>query len=213
MHTFVFLRHAESEGNAQGYLQGQVDSSLTAQGKAQASALAERWKALGVTFDRLICSPLLRARQTAAPLVAALGVEIEFEPLLAERSFGALEGKPFAEIYQVQPPIEFTAPFIRVGETGESQVDLYLRASQALQKLVNLPQGRYLIVSHGSILNKTLFAILGITPQGHGRSPTFQFDNLSYAHLTYDEANLRWRWIAFTSPEQWDGRLEMKWKT
>jgi broad specificity phosphatase PhoE len=80
-----------------------------------------------------------------------------------------------------------------------------------LQKLINLPHGRYLIVAHGSILNKTIFAILGITPQGHGWSPTFQFGNLSYAHLTYDADNLRWRWISFTSPEQWDGNLEVKW--
>ena len=137
-------------------------------------------------------------------------MEIEIEPLWKERSFGELEGRAFAEINQLQPPVDFSAPFIRVGETGESQVDLYLRACQALQKLVNLPQGRYLVVAHGSILNKTMFAILGITPQGHGRSPTFHFDNLSYAHLTYDAASLRWRWIGFTSPGQWDGSLEVK---
>ena len=210
MHDFVFLRHAESEGNAQGYLQGQIDSPLSERGKSQAASLAERWKALGVTFDHLVCSPLLRACQTASPIAEALGVEIEIEPLWKERSFGKLEGRAFADINQAQPPVDFSAPFVRVGETGESQVDLYLRACQVLQKLVNLPQGRYLIVAHGSILNKTMFAILGITPQGHGRSPTFHFDNLSYAHLTYDHASLRWRWIGFTSPEQWDGRLEVK---
>ena len=32
MHDFVFLRHAESQGNAQGYLQGQIDSPLSERG-------------------------------------------------------------------------------------------------------------------------------------------------------------------------------------
>ena len=211
MHVFVFLRHAESEGNARQYLQGQVDSPLTEKGKAQAAMLSERWKALGVSFDRLICSPLLRARQTAEPIAGLLGVPIEVEPLLAERRFGVLEGQPFVDIRQMQPPIDFSAPYSPVGGEGESQMDLYLRACQMLQKLVRLPEGRTLVVSHGAILGKLMYAILGITPQGHGRSPTFRFGNLAYVHLAYEEARLQWSWISFTSPEQWDGSLNTSW--
>ena len=211
MHDFVFLRHAESEGNAQGYLQGQIDSPLSERGKSQAAALAKRWKALGVTFDHLICSPLLRARQTAEPIAAALGLEIETEPLLAERSFGVLEGLSFDEIRQSQPSVDYFSPFSPAGENGESQVDLYLRSLQVLQKLVNRPPGRCLVVAHGAILGKVLFAILGITPQGHGRNPVFRLGNLSYVHLIYDAAIPQWSWISFTSPEQWDGSLETKW--
>lgn len=211
MHDFVFLRHAESEGNAGEYLQGQIDSSLTERGKEQADRLAERWKTLGVSFDRIICSPLLRARQTAAPLSAALGVSIELEPLWAERSFGLLEGQPFEALRQMEPPVDYSAPYTPVGETGESQIDLYLRACQALQKLVRLPAGRCLVVAHGAILGKTMYAILGITPQGHGKSPVFRFGNLSYVHLTYEDGARQWSWISFTSPEQWDGSLITKW--
>jgi broad specificity phosphatase PhoE len=211
MHDFVFLRHAESEGNAQGYLQGQVDSPLTEQGKIRSASLAERWKELGVQFDRLLCSPLLRARQTAAPLSAALGVEIEFEPLLKERCFGNLEGLSFEEIRQRQPSVDYFDPYIPAGEGGESQLDLYLRACQVVQKLVNLSPGRILVVAHGAILGKVLFSILGITPQGHGRSPVFRLGNLSYVHVVYNESIHQWSWISFTSPEQWVGNLETKW--
>ena len=211
MHDFVFLRHAESEGNAQGYLQGQVDSPLTERGKTQAARLAGRWKDLEVNFDRLVCSPLLRARQTAEPISLALGVEIEFEPLLKERCFGVLDGLSFDEIRQRQPAVDYFDPYIPAGEGGESQVDLYLRACQVVQKLVRLPAGRILVVAHGAILGKVLFAILGITPQGHGRSPVFRLGNLSYVHVVYDDSVHQWSWISFTSPEQWDGNLETKW--
>jgi probable phosphoglycerate mutase len=211
MRAFVFLRHAESEGNALQYLQGQVDSSLTENGIAQSARLAERWKSLGVAFDRLLCSPLLRARQTAEPVASLLGVPLEVEPLLAERKFGSLEGQPFEQIRQMQPPVDFSAPYTAVGGEGESQIDLYLRACQVLQKLVRLPEGRTLVVSHGAILGKLMYAVLGITPQGHGRSPVFRFGNLSYVNLVYDEARLQWSWISFTSPEQWDGNLGTSW--
>jgi len=58
----VFLRHGESVGNAEDRFQGQADFPLTDKGRAQAKALAERWLVEGVTFDRCISSPLLRAR-------------------------------------------------------------------------------------------------------------------------------------------------------
>jgi 2,3-bisphosphoglycerate-dependent phosphoglycerate mutase len=211
LHEFVLLRHAESEGNAQEYLQGQFDSPLTELGREQSVRLAARWKALGVSFDRIICSPLLRARQTAEPLISTFAAPLELDPIWAERSFGRLEGVPFTTINEMQPPVDYFDPYAAVGGTGESQVDLYLRACQGLQKLVRLPAGCYLVISHGAILGKVLYAALGITPQGHYKSPVFRFGNLAYVHLVYDAAERQWSWLEFTSPERWDGSLGGRW--
>lgn len=210
-YDIIFLRHAESQGNAQGFLQGQIDSALSEQGKMQVQKLAERWQSLGVRFDRVISSPLQRARQTAEPIAQALGVSVSYEPLWAERSFGSLEGIPFETLRQRLPPPDYLAPFTPVGETGESQVDLYTRALLALQKLIRLGAGRTLVVAHGAILGKAMYAILGITPQGHVGSPVFQFTNLTYVHLTYEAQERKWSWISFTNPEQWDGSLDSRW--
>jgi 2,3-bisphosphoglycerate-dependent phosphoglycerate mutase len=211
LHDIVFLRHAESEGNAVGYLQGQIDSALSERGKEQARNLALRWQSLGVRFDRVICSPLRRARQTAEPIAEALGAPVTFESLWVERGFGSLEGVPFETLRQRNPPVDYLTPFNPVGETGESQIDLYARALQALQKLVRLGSGRTLVVSHGAILGKAMYAILGITPQGHIGNPVFQFTNLTYVHLTYEALERKWSWISFTNPEQWDGSLDSRW--
>ena len=78
---------------------------------------------------------------------------------------------------------------------------------KVLQKLVNLPPGRCLVVAHGAILGKVLFAILGITPQGHYNNPRFYFRNLMYMQLTYQAERRQWSLYNFTSPELWDGRL------
>ena len=55
----TLLRHGESMGNAESRWQGQSDFPLTDTGRAQARALAERWKKENVKFDFLISSPLI----------------------------------------------------------------------------------------------------------------------------------------------------------
>ena len=59
----VIVRHAEAAS-------GQPDElrPLTAGGRAQARALGERLRADGVEPEAVVCSPLLRARETAAAL-------------------------------------------------------------------------------------------------------------------------------------------------
>ncbi|RPI31749.1 MAG: histidine phosphatase family protein, partial [Chloroflexota bacterium] len=67
----ILLRHGESVGNANGVYQGQADFELSDLGRRQAQALAERWVAEEKTFDLVISSPLLRARQTAEIIAEA----------------------------------------------------------------------------------------------------------------------------------------------
>jgi broad specificity phosphatase PhoE len=192
MYQITLLRHGESEGNLQGLIQGQADFPLTEAGKDQASRLASYWKAQGVKFDRIICSPLERALQTAEIIAKALGTPIDLEPFWMERNFGHLQGKKLDELHHQSPPIDFFDPFNPVGGTGESQVDLYTRACLAIQKLLKSPAGNYLIVSHGGILNKALFVILGITPQSHYQSPIFHFGNTGYAQFRYNSTYRQW---------------------
>ncbi len=69
------IRHAQSENNARGQTQRVEDPSLTSLGHEQARRLARRLAPLGLT--RLVCSPFLRALQTAEHLRQATGVPAE----------------------------------------------------------------------------------------------------------------------------------------
>ncbi len=51
-----------------------------------------------------------------------------------------------------RPPI--MTPYTHFGETGESRWELFLRAGQGIQRLLDRPAGRYLIVAHGGILRR-----------------------------------------------------------
>lgn len=206
-HRITFLRHAESEGNAAGILQGQSDVPLTEKGIEQARQLAARWKTLDIHYDLAISSPLQRARTTAEIVTAALGVPVILDANWTERCFGTLEGQEMAVIHQAAQPVDFNQPYEPIGTSGESMVDVYRRALLAVQSLIRRPPGRYLVVSHGAFLARVMYAILGITPQGHYNSPVFYMGNTSYINLSYDAARRQWRWYGFNSPEEWHGHL------
>ena len=206
VYSITLLRHGESEGNAIDIVQGQSDYPLTPKGLQQAQSLAARWQKIqasfdGTLFETIIASPLTRARQTAEIVAGILNMPVELDPIWIERGFGNLDGWPLDEILQLTPPVDFHHPYEPPGEGGESSVDLFLRASQALRSIMIRPAGRYLVVSHGAILNMVVYAILGITPHGHYNSPRFRFGNTAYANFTYDADTRRWHLLSFDNPE------------
>ncbi len=87
----TLLRHGESVGNAESRWQGQADFPLTEKGRAQAYALAERWKKEEVTFDHVIASPLTRTKETAEIIASALNLKVEFDPRHLGRRRGTLQ--------------------------------------------------------------------------------------------------------------------------
>ena len=213
MHFITLLRHGESEGNSSGVLQGQSEYPLNPVGFEQAHRLARYWKSQKVKFDLIISSPLMRASQTAEIIANVLKVPMEFDPAWNERNFGHLQGTDLHELDQQHPPVDFFHPYEPIGGNGESQLDLYSRASQALQKIIRQPAGSYLVVSHGGILNKTLYVIMGITPQGHYNSPIFHFMNTGYAQFRYNSSTRQWAVLSLNnqiSSDQPDGLVEWK---
>jgi 2,3-bisphosphoglycerate-dependent phosphoglycerate mutase len=192
MHFITLLRHGESEGNSSSVLQGQSDYPLTGAGVEQAKRLASYWKSNATKFDLIVSSPLLRASQTAEIIADCLKAPVEYDSSWKERNFGNLQGADLQEIDHRIPPVDFFHPYEPIGGNGESQLDLYTRASMALQKIIRQPAGTYLVVSHGGILNKALYVIMGITPQGHYNSPIFHFGNTGYAQFRYNSSSRQW---------------------
>ncbi len=191
VYTFVFLRHGESVGNAEARWQGQSDYMLTEKGRAQARLLADRWRMEGVKFDLIITSPLIRAKETAEIIASALDAELELEPLLMERHIGEMEGLTAEEVRKKpQPP--YVTPYDSIGGAGEGDWALFLRAGQALHALLRRTPGRYLIVSHGGLLNQLMNAIVGIAPHVDPSGVRFRFENTAFARVFYFPHQHRW---------------------
>ncbi|GAB4397806.1 MAG: histidine phosphatase family protein [Anaerolineales bacterium] len=194
IYHLTFVRHGESIGNAENRLQGQSDYPLSERGRAQAQALAQRWQSAGVTFDYLISSPLARALETGKIIAAALKIPlIETDALWMERDNGKRSGMTWDEVQLHYPDPPFINPYEAVAETGEGDWALYLRAGEALHKILQRPPARYLITSHGAILNMALYAILGIAPQPNFQGARFRLENTSFSSFRYHPVTHRWR--------------------
>ena len=191
IYTFVFLRHGESVGNVEARWQGQSDYVLTEKGRAQARALAQRWKSENVKFDLVISSPLRRAKETAEIVASTLNAKVEMVPILMERHIGEMEGLTAEEVRKrPQPP--YVTPYDPIGGEGEGDWALFLRAGQALHALVRRPAGSYLIVSHGGLLNQLMNAIIGIAPHVDPSGVRFRFENTAFARVIYFPYQHRW---------------------
>jgi broad specificity phosphatase PhoE len=192
IYSLTLLRHAQSEANKNNILQGQLDSALSQLGEEQSKSLGQLWKMEEVSFDLVITSPLLRARRTAEIISNTLALKIEEDELLMERRFGAAEGKSYDEIkslVRVQPA---RSPYEPAYETGESDWDLFIRASTAIQRILQRPPGKYLLVSHGGLLNVAMHSILGITPSSTGHRSLIRLNNTGYAVAEYNQHTDTW---------------------
>jgi broad specificity phosphatase PhoE len=203
IYRITLLRHGESVGNAGHYHQGQSDFDLTGKGRDQSRALANRWRKEGVHFDVLLSSPLARARQTAEILAEALSVEIEYDPVWMERNSGLLTGLHETEAAARFPMPEFLNPYQPIAESGEGDWELYLRAGRAVLNLLRRPPGSYLIISHGGLLNRVLYVVLGIAPQANFQGASFQFRNTAFAALEYDPLRHTWLLERLNDCEHW----------
>ncbi len=188
----TLLRHGESVGNAESRWQGQSDFPLTDTGRAQVRALADRWRRENQKFDFVISSPLLRARETAEVIASALNLEVELDPLWVERDNGDFSGLTADEVRQNFQHPPFYTPYDSVGGDGEGDWELFLRAGQALHSLLKREPGRYLIVSHGGMLNQVMHAVMGLAPQANNAGTRFRFENTAFAQLIYFPHQHRW---------------------
>jgi broad specificity phosphatase PhoE len=97
----VLIRHAETDYNREGRVQGQSNAPLNDRGLLQAGCLARSFAAEPV--DAIFSSPLQRAIQTAEPIASGLGLEIQVEPALIEIDAGAMDGLTGGEMRERFP--------------------------------------------------------------------------------------------------------------
>ena len=146
------VRHGESGWNRMDLIQGQSPAAagLTGRGRADAAAAAARLADSGATV--ILASDLRRARETAVPIAAALGVPTRLEPRLRERDLGAAEGRPAADVTPAETGFageRVTDPDARPAG-GESIRELYARVTGLLGELAaSVPDGRIVLVTHG----------------------------------------------------------------
>src|SRR5437899_912601 len=90
------IRHGSTRLNTDGRLRGRVDEPLDDVGRTQAGALAALFQSVPV--EVIVSSPLLRAQETAAPIVSATGALLEINDVFTDRDWGRWSGCATADI-------------------------------------------------------------------------------------------------------------------
>jgi broad specificity phosphatase PhoE len=169
-----FIRHADALPEADEVVLGHYDEqSLSELGRRQVEALAERMRAIPLSV--VYSAPLGRARQTAAPVAAAHGLELRIEPGLREVDLGPLH----PELSTAATPAEFSVALrarlrevaaIAVGSGSwasipgaEPSAALRARVVEAVGRIAAAHPGqRVALVSHAGTINVFFAASLGI---------------------------------------------------
>jgi len=140
----LLVRHAETEWSLAGRHTGRSDIPLTESGRAAAAGLRERLA--HYRFERVLCSPLARARETCE--LSGFGALAEQRADLLEWDYGDYEGLTSAEIKRRRPDWKLW----RDGcPGGESPADVGARADRVIAEL-RAGEGTVAIFSHGHML-------------------------------------------------------------
>ncbi|KXP00606.1 histidine phosphatase family protein [Tsukamurella pseudospumae] len=193
----ILLRHGQTASNAEGRMQGQLDTDLTELGRRQARAAA------AALADRdpiaIISSDLRRARDTADAVAAATGGTVESDVRLRETMLGDWQGMTHVEVDAYMPGArrrwrdapEWAPP------GGEARVDVAARSYPLVTELMErLPEWGtserpVMLVAHGGLIAALTARLLDL-PVDHW--PVLGgLGNCSWVQLSAHGDATRWR--------------------
>jgi broad specificity phosphatase PhoE len=166
--TIYLIRHGETDWNRDRRIQGQSDTPLNDIGREQARLLGQRLA--DVPFDLAYASDLSRAIETAKLIVEPRLLDVSTDIGLRERAFGEWEGGT-AEDVSREYPERWAAWHSGARDVpppgGETQVELELRVTRALDNIIAANHGgTLLVVSHGGAIQATLCSWFGVDVRG-----------------------------------------------
>lgn len=182
--VYVF-RHGQTDMNLFGIWQGSgSDAELNDNGKKQVEMLADKVRWLGL--EKLYCSPLLRAVQTANRISqkSLNGLDIVIMHDLREINFGDCEGQK-DEVVRTRYGGVFIQNFLwptketwhRAFANGENKHSVFIRVLDCLKRAVEEKEKTIGVVCHAGVIS-SLSCGLGLK--------NVCYDNCSVLHLVYD---------------------------
>jgi probable phosphoglycerate mutase len=164
---FILVRHAQTASNVDGRIDTQMPGGpITERGRAEAEEIAAELS--GRRIAHVAASPAIRTQQTAAPIAAHFGLEVETIDDLREIAFGdELEGRNDKEALAICERV--------FGEWAAGNIDEHLpggenwrmvetRMRRGLEGLVDAgAAGDVVAVSHAGSLRVLVASLVGPT--------------------------------------------------
>ncbi len=190
MTHLYFIRHGEAHSNVNPVIGGMRGClGLTDRGHAQVAALAERLAGGEIAADVLIASTLPRARQTAEPVAAALGLPIVWDDEVHELRPGEADGMTYDDARAQFPGFpRFLSDFYTpLAPGGESWGSFQMRVGAAIERITAEHAGKTVaVVCHGGVIECSFFHFLQLGPQARGRT-SFHVRNTAITHWRFNQ--------------------------
>lgn len=170
-------RHGETAWSLTGQHTGLTDLPLTDLGERNARRLAERLQ--GLTFTKVLVSPLQRAKRTCE--LAGFGAAAEIDPDLVEWDYGHYEGLRTSEIRAKRPDWQL----FRDGCPGGESVEQVASRADRVVNRIRATNADVLLFSSGHFLRVLTSRWLGLTPSPNAR--LFMLSTASLSALGYEQ--------------------------
>lgn len=149
-----FVRHAQTEWNVAGRIQGRQDSGLTEKGIEDAKLLGERFK--NMNWQAVYASPSKRALKTLELIRGESFSSYIVDERLMEMDLGDLEGRTMEEIKELYPE-QYHHYWHQPGQyahtSGENFYDVKDRVEVLIRELLAAYQsGHICIITHGVVV-------------------------------------------------------------
>ena len=182
-----FVRHGETNWNAERRMQGHIDIPLNTTGMGQAKRLANALTQTKQSFDAIYSSDLERALHTANAVANALSLAVQTTPQLRERNVGQLQGLLLSEAPVLLPEIWQSHIARELDHDlggGESIRAFHERMQGVLEQLLRQHRGQSILaVSHGGSLDM-IYRI--VTQQALDAERVAVVPNTSLNWITHD---------------------------
>lgn len=183
------MRHGQTDWNADGRVQGWKDTSLNAQGLAQARKAAE--KLCGEHIETIYSSDLKRSKKCADIISATLDLPVHYTKRLREMNFGKAEGvrktdleAKFSYIYNAFNDLKNQERYDIKYPNGETIGEVQQRFIKFTGKLIEDRRQSVLLVTHGMVVRLFFESCF---------KKTIHLDNGSVLRVTYDEKSKKFR--------------------
>lgn len=163
MNRLLLVRHGENKANlTKEFSHRGVDYPLTPKGRMQAEQTAEHLKRFAIS--RVYTSPLLRAKETAEVIAAAVGAPLETLEAFREVAVGDLEGQPPTKAAWAEHDAIIGAWIAGDGGVrfpgGENFLELIARVREGYRTILEGRDGETLVlVAHGGSLGLPLLPL------------------------------------------------------
>lgn len=186
--NIYLIRHGDTEEPKEtdfNFEKQRPDHKLSERGVIQAQKAAVRLQECNI--QKIYCSDLSRALNTACIINAQLGVDLVIRPELREIDMGELHFKSWKDVQKENP--EFYAQWFRYEAdlpypSGECGADVLCRIMQIIDEIFMDELENVAVVTHGGVIRVLTASIMGMELE---QRFTFDIDHCSITCISYDK--------------------------